>query len=168
MSLAIFVLLPGQSVSAQTSTEDSDKIVAQIMKLESQLNEAAKKQNFEESNRLQADDFMRTWRLPPQIQTKSDIAARLKDPNFKRATIDSLVDDDVKVRVYNGDTAIATGHWKRVSRDADGKDTSGAGRFTRVWVKQNGQWRLAAAHYSPDIDLEKLKAEAAQAAGRKN
>jgi len=109
---------------------------------------------------------MTTMRLPPRTETRTEIAARLKDPNFKRGTIESLENDDVKVRVYNDNTAITTGHWKRVSRDGDGKDTSMSGRFTRVWVKQNGKWLLAGAHYSPDIDVEKLKA--AQAEVKKN
>lgn len=83
---------------------------------------------------------------------------QFNDPNVKRGTIESLTNDDVKVRVYNENTAIVTGSWKRTSKAADGKDTSAAGRFTHIWIRQNGRWLLAGAHYSPAIDLDKLKA----------
>lgn len=143
-----------------------DKIVAEIMKLEAEHIEASKIFVPEVFDRIQTADFMVTARIPAKIQTAEQTAARRKDPNYKRGVIDSLENDDVKVRVYNETTAITTGHWKRVSRDAEGKDTSLSGRFTHVWVKQNGKWLLAAAHYSPDIDPEKLKA--AQTEVKKN
>ena len=144
------------------------KIVEQIMKQEAEHIEASKKLSAEDFDRIETDDFMVTVRIPPKIVTKAEYSAKLKDPNFKRGTIESLTNDDVKVRVYNNDTAISTGSWKRVSKDADGKDTSASGRFTHVWVKQNGKWLLAAAHYSPDIDLEKLKSGNTQAENKKN
>ena len=151
------------SISAQS---DKNKIVAEIMKLEADYIEASKILSAEAFERFYAPDFMLTARIPPKILTNEQRLNMLKDPNFKRGTVDSLENDDVKVRVYNDNTAITTGHWKRVSRDGDGKDTSMSGRFTRVWVKQKGKWLLAGAHYSPDIDLEKLKA--AQAEVKKN
>ncbi len=150
----LMTVLSATAISAQTNR---DKIVAEIMKLEAEHIEASKKFVPEIFDRIRTADFMVTARIPASIQTGEQVAARLKDPNFKRGTVDLLENDDVKVRVYNENTAITTGHWKRVSRDADGKDTSASGRFTRVWIKQDGKWRLAAAHYSPDLDLEKLK-----------
>jgi ketosteroid isomerase-like protein len=157
ISIVLIVIAAGAfSALAQSS---SDKIGAQIMKLETEYAEASKKLNAADFDRLETEDFMVTARVPARIVTKAEYEARLRDPNFKRGTIDSLINDDVKVRVYNETTAISTGHWKRVSRDADGKDTSLSGRFTHVWVKQNGRWLLAAAHYSPEIDLEKLRSD---------
>lgn len=146
-------------VAAQAS---NGKIVEQIIKREAEYNESSKNPDAADFDRFYVDDYTVTWRVPPRIQTKSENQTRFKvsleDPNFRRGTIESLTDDNVRVRVYAGSTAIATGRWRRTSKDADGRDTSASGRFTRVWVKQNGRWLLAAAHYSPDIDLEKLKA----------
>lgn len=157
--LKIIVTLLFVMVGATVSFAQSNngKIVEQIMKMEAENIEASKKPSAEEFDRMETADFMVTMRIPPKIVTKAEYLARLKDPNFKRGTTESLINDDVKVRVYGDDTAIVTGSWKRVSKDADGKDTSAAGRFTHVWVKQNSKWLLAAAHHSPDIDLEKLK-----------
>ena len=151
------------SISAQSN---KNKIVAEIMKLEADYIEASKILRAEAFERLYAPDFMLTARIPPKILTNEQRLNMLKDPNFKRGTVDSLENDDVKVRVYGNDTAIVTANWKRVSRDEGGKDTSASGRFTHIWVRQNGKWLLAAAHYSPDIDLEKLKA--AQTESKKN
>lgn len=160
-----FVMTIGGAHSALAQS-NNDKIIAEIVKLEAEHIEASKKFAREVFDRIQTADFMVTARIPARIQTREQVATLLKDPNFKRGTIESLENDDVKVRVYNDNTAIATGHWKRVSRDGDGKDTSMSGRFTRVWIKQNGRWLLAAAHYSPDIDPEKLMS--GQTENRKN
>lgn len=154
------------SVNDSFAQTNSAKITGQIMKLEAEYTEASKKLNAADFDRFYAADFMVTARIPPRIVTRTDYITRLKDPNFKRGTVESLTNDDVKVRLYNDDTAISTGHWKRVSQAPDGKDTSASGRFTHVWVKQNGKWLLAAAHYSPDIDLEKLRS--AQSETKKN
>jgi ketosteroid isomerase-like protein len=124
--------------------------------------------NAKSLDRLFAIDFMLTGRIPPKIQTRAEFLARLKDPNFKCGDTESLTNDDVKVRIYGDDTAIVTGNWKRVSKDQSGKDTSASGRLTHVWIKQNGKWLLAASHYSPDIDLEKLKSGNVTTLNKKN
>lgn len=53
---------------------------------------------------------------------------------------------EMKVRVH-GDTAIVTGVYHEKGLDAqrayDYRD-----RFTDVWMKKSGKWRLVAAHYS--------------------
>jgi len=48
---------------------------------------------------------MVTARLPPMIVTKAENLAQLKDLNFKRGTVESLINDDVKVCVYSDDMA---------------------------------------------------------------
>lgn len=163
----VFAILAGSAFSAFAQSNNG-KIVEQILKLENDLLEATKKLSAEDLERFYTADFMMTVRIPPQIVNREQRLAHLKDANFQRGTVESLVNSDVKVRVYGNDTAIVTAAWKRVSKDADGKDTSASGRFTHIWVKQNGKWLLAGVHYSPDIDLEKLKAENTQPADKKN
>lgn len=163
----IFIVGNSIFVAAQ-SGGNSGKIAEQIMKLEAELIEATKKMSAEDFERLHAADFTMTVRLPPRVVTRAEIAELRKNPNVRRGAIESLINSDEKTRVYGDSTAVVTGAWKRVSRDADGKDTSLSGRFTHVWVKQNGKWLLAAAHYSPDVDLEKLKAAAVAKGEGKN
>src|SRR5262249_16610978 len=58
----------------------------------------------------------------------------------------SIPTDDVQVRVY-GNTAVETGRSTMIGQDK-GKTVPRDTRFTRVWVKQQGRWRLVANHYS--------------------
>jgi ketosteroid isomerase-like protein len=56
-------------------------------------------------------------------------------------TIADLAAHDVKVRII-GDCAII--HARTTYRMPDGR--SGAGRYTDVWARRNGQWLAVAAH----------------------
>ena len=57
--------------------------------------------------------------------------------------IESIQPEDVQVRVH-GDTAILIGRATVKGGFPDGRDISGAYRYMRVFVKQQGQWKLAA------------------------
>lgn len=57
--------------------------------------------------------------------------------------IESIQSEDVQVRVH-GDTAILIGRANVKGRFPDGTDISGPYRYMRVFVKQQGQWRLVA------------------------
>ena len=61
---------------------------------------------------------------------------------------DSLDADDVRVRVH-GDTAVLTGRAAVKGRLGGGQDISGQYRYMRVFVRQQGQWRLAAMSAVP-------------------
>ena len=60
--------------------------------------------------------------------------------------LQSLRVDDRKIQVY-GDAAVVTGRFTLTSL-RNGKRDSEAGRFTDVWIKQNGKWLCVAAHSS--------------------
>jgi ketosteroid isomerase-like protein len=51
--------------------------------------------------------------------------------------------EDVRVRVH-GDTAVLTGRVTAKGRLGSGRDISGQYRYLRVFVRRDGQWRLAA------------------------
>ena len=61
-------------------------------------------------------------------------------------TNQAIANEDVRVREY-GDTAVVTGTSVQ-SGVSDGKPWSGRFRFTRVWVKRDGAWRMVASHSS--------------------
>jgi ketosteroid isomerase-like protein len=56
-------------------------------------------------------------------------------------TIANLVAQDVEIRMF-GDVAII--HARTSYTQADGRP--GAGRYTDVWARQNGQWLCVSAH----------------------
>ena len=77
------------------------------------------------------------------VRTKPQVISDFTSGDLK---FQSITTDDVQVRVY-GNTAVETGLSTMIGRDkgqAVPRDT----RFTRVWVKQEGRWRLVANHYS--------------------
>ena len=52
-----------------------------------------------------------------------------------------------KVQVY-GDIAILTYSYTGVNQTKDGKTKASTGKSTRVYARQNGQWKLVHAHFS--------------------
>src|SRR3984957_9248875 len=61
----------------------------------------------------------------------------------------SITTDEFQVRIY-GNTPVETGRSSMNVQDR-GKAVPRDNRFTRVWVKQQGHWRLVLNHYSPLI-----------------
>jgi uncharacterized protein (TIGR02246 family) len=96
-------------------------------------------------DRIYADDFIG---IGPSgtVRTKPQVISDFTSGNLK---FQSITTDDVQVRVY-GDTAVETGRSTMNGQDG-GKAVPRDNRFTRVWVKQQGRWRLVANHYSPLI-----------------
>jgi uncharacterized protein (TIGR02246 family) len=93
-------------------------------------------------DRIYADDFIGVG-PSGTVRTKPQVLADFTSGNLKFQTITT---DDVQVRVY-GNTAVETGRSTIIGQDK-GKAVPRDNRFTRVWVKQQGRWRLVANHYS--------------------
>ena len=62
--------------------------------------------------------------------------------------LESIQTENVMVRV-DGDTAVLTGKAMVKGKFADGTDISGPYTYMRVFAKQKGQWRVAAASVVP-------------------
>ena len=96
-------------------------------------------------DRIYADDFIGigpsgTVRTKPQV---------ISDFTSGALKFQSITTDEVQVRVYEN-TAVETGLSTMIGQDK-GKAVPRDTRFTRVWVKQQGSWRLVANHYSSRI-----------------
>ena len=93
-------------------------------------------------NRIYADDFIG---IGPSgtVRTKAQVIADFTSGDLK---FQSITTDGVQVRVY-GNTAVETGRSIMNGQDK-GQTVPRDTRFTRVWVKQQGRWRLVANHYS--------------------
>lgn len=59
--------------------------------------------------------------------------------------------DQIQIRGVYGDTVILTDRRVRKGIAADGRDVSGQWRVTRVFVKQDGEWRAVAAAMTPIV-----------------
>jgi len=96
-------------------------------------------------DRIYAGDFIGVG-PSGTVRTKAQVISDFTSGDLK---FHSITTDDVQVRVY-GNTAVETGRSTMNGQDkgvAVPRDT----RFTRVWVKQQGRWRLVANHYSSRI-----------------
>ena len=93
-------------------------------------------------DRIYADDFIGVG-PSGTVRTKAEVISDFTAGTLKFQTITT---DEVQVRVYDN-TAVETGLSTMVGQDK-GKAVPRDTRFTRVWVKQQGRWRLVANHYS--------------------
>jgi ketosteroid isomerase-like protein len=93
-------------------------------------------------NRLYAEDFIG---IGPSgtVRTKAQVIADFRSGSLR---FQSITTDDVQWRFY-ADTAVETGRSTMNGQDR-GKTVPRDNRFTRVWVKQHGRWKLVANHYS--------------------
>src|SRR5215469_2975122 len=95
--------------------------------------------------RIYADDFIGVG-PSGTVRTKAQVISDFTSGDLK---FQSITTDEVQVRVYEN-TAVETGLSTMVGQDK-GKAVPRDTRFTRVWVKQQGRWRLVANHYSSRI-----------------
>ena len=131
---ALVTLVAAAPAIAQGSVEQ------QIRDLERQSVEAAGRgPSGAFGERYLADDFLFTG-LEGGVMTRAQILARAKSTPFKGVVIEV---DDQQVRVY-GDTAVVTGRATFTSADSPKPDSRPAARYTRVWVRQGGSWKLVA------------------------
>lgn len=79
-----------------------------------------------------------------EISTAAD---DIRDAKTGKVKYDVFENYDMKVRVYGGATAVVLGKTK-VKGHAEGRAIDIVVQFTDTFVKQNGQWRLAAGHVS--------------------
>ena len=127
----------------QSSSRDQRSSVEQaIRQLDRERIQAQISADAVALDRIYADDFIGvgpSGTVRTKVQVISDFTAG--DLKFQ-----SITTDEVQVRVYEN-TAVETGLSTMVGQDK-GKAVPRDTRFTRVWVKQQGRWRLVANHYS--------------------
>ena len=120
----------GTSVEEANRKLDNERIQAQIHADAAAL------------DRIYAADFMGVG-PSGTVRTKPQVILDFTSGDLK---FQSITTEDVQVRVY-GNTTVETGRSIMNGQDK-GQTVPRDTRFTRVWVKQQGGWRLVANHYS--------------------
>src|SRR3954464_8383545 len=140
LSLAFFAGVVTGSVSPASGIK-SDPIVA-LGQLDKERIQAQIGADAAALDRIYAEDFIG---IGPSgtVRTKAQVISDFTSGHLK---FQSITTDEVQVRVYEN-TAVETGLSTMVGQDK-GKAVPRDNRFTRVWVKQQGRWRLVANHYS--------------------
>jgi ketosteroid isomerase-like protein len=128
---------------AEPTAQNVSQIEKQIKDLENQWNEAMLHHDVATMNRILAQDVIDTGG-DGHVQGKAEDLADLKsgEPNLQSSSV-----DDMKVRVY-GNAAVVNGHFVQKGT-YKGKDISGEGRFTDVFVKRQGRWECVSTQGTP-------------------
>lgn len=146
----------GLLIATEAQTGDATK---ELVALEQKFNEALLRSDWKAVEQLYSDDVTFT-NSDGSVSHKSDTIDEIKSGNTK---FDSIEISDVKVQEL-GDVAVVTGklfergHYKTT-------DLTGTYRFTNVWAKHDGRWKLVAGQEvayprgesSSIAELERLK-----------
>ena len=140
LALAAASIAGGQEQSP--SSDQKSSVEQTIRQLDNERIQAQIHADATALDRIYAEDFIGigpsgTVRHKPEV---------LSDFTSGHLKFQSITTDEVQVRVYEN-TAVETGLSTMVGQDK-GKAVPRDNRFTRVWVKQQGRWRLVANHYS--------------------
>ena len=136
-------IAPGQRPSASGDRRGSIEQV--IRQLDHERIQAQIDADAVALERIYAADFIGVG-PSGAVRTKRQVISDFTSGELK---FQSITTDEVQVRIY-GNTAVETGRSTMNGQDR-GKAVPRDNRFTRVWVKQQGHWRLVLNHYSPLI-----------------
>lgn len=111
------------------------EIIRQIVDMERQSKEASLRRDSDFSLRILSEDYVAITPLG-QVTTKQETISARRSGQLRYEAMNIT---DMVVRVY-GDTAVVTAR-ADVKGHQLGEDFSGPYRYTRVWVRRNGQWQ---------------------------
>src|SRR5215813_5170442 len=146
--LALLVLTTASIAVGQSPRARRDRarsIDQVIMQLDHERIQAQIEADAAALERIYAADFIGVG-PSGAVRTKSQVISDFTSGELK---FQSITTDEVRVRIY-GNTAVETGRSTMNGQDR-GKAVPRENRFSRVWVKQQGHWRLVLNHYSPLI-----------------
>jgi ketosteroid isomerase-like protein len=135
---AMAVLLCAAAQAQAPAAAASDKDLAQFTQLESQWNDAHLMGDAEPLDRLWADELrVVVPRMPPL--SKADALSFFRSGRMKFSRYET---SELSAHVY-GDTAVVSGRVRR-SRERAGQAVDDDWRFTKVYVRRAGAWRVVA------------------------
>ena len=141
--LTVAPMCEGQERSA--SRDQRNGVEQVIRQLDNERIQAQIHADATALDRIYAADFIGVG-PSGRVRTKPQVISDFTSGDLK---FQSITTDEVQVRVYEN-TAVETGLSTMIGQDK-GKAVPRDTRFTRVWIKQQGSWRLVANHYSSRI-----------------
>jgi hypothetical protein len=143
IAVVAFTAIAIASGQEQGAARDPKTTVEQVIRnLDNERIQAQIHADAAALERIYADDFIGVG-PSGTVRTKPQVLSDFTSGNLR---FQSITTDDVLVRVYEN-AAVETGRSTMNGQDK-GKTVPHDTRFTRVWIKQNGHWRLVANHYS--------------------
>ena len=129
-----FILVPIGHAPLAGTTSQATAPSEEIIALERARNEAILRGDSTALAAMTSDDYTFIT-IRGELRTKAEIVKGFASGSFK---YDAREISDLNVRIY-GDSAVVTGRATQKGTE-NHKDYSGAYRFTRVYVRQRGQW----------------------------
>lgn len=114
-----------------------------IRKVEADLTQAELRHDAALLDAILDDDYA-TVDILGRVTTKVQVMAAVKAAPSSDLRMDSMENDEIRVRVY-GNTGVVTGRTTARGSVAN-QDFNNQVRFTRVYVKRGDRWRLVASH----------------------
>jgi len=143
IAVLVLTVVPMCEGQEQSASRDQRSGVEQVIRqLDNERIQAQIHADATALDRIYAADFIGVG-PSGRVRTKPQVILDFTSGDLK---FQSITTDDVQVRVY-GNTAVETGRSIMNGQDK-GQTVPRDTRFTRVWVKQQGRWRLVANHYS--------------------
>jgi ketosteroid isomerase-like protein len=155
---ALVPVIPPSEASAKTSGARStkspdEKLEKELAEMDQKWMEAirAGKTEYQKQNYTEKWFEILGW-LPTVVLTKPAAMERVAHLNFKPG--EGIFVDQFKLMAVYGDVALATDRRIRKITDASGKLVSTPHRALIVFVKENGQWKIAADAAVPIMAAE--------------
>jgi ketosteroid isomerase-like protein len=131
------------SVTTVLAQQSGDADKNELTRLETAWNDAHMKGDAAVLAQLWEDSLVVT--VPGMApMNKTDSLAVWRSGQFK---FDKYQTSEVDIRIY-GDAAVVTGRLLR-TRTFNGRTADDNWRFTKMYIKQRGQWKVVAYHASP-------------------
>ena len=118
--------------------QTSKKTEQELLKINREYDEALLRGDAIVLERLYSEEFVYTT-PDGEVRDKAQQLAFTKTGDLR---LESGQSDDVRVRIY-GNTAVMTGRFTATGKFR-GKSIDIRERYTAVWVKKQGRWRLVA------------------------
>lgn len=141
--LAAFTLIYAQAGRKRPAGASNQEIGKAIQQMESELRIAALKAD---TGWFDVHLSERYTEIDPQgkLLTRADIIQAFRSD----LTYDVMNLSDGEASIYNGDTVFLV-QKEEIQGGLKGRNFAGYYRCSRLWVKQNGEWQLAATQRTP-------------------
>jgi len=134
------IILPSTFFEAQEEPE-----AAKVRALEVKLMDAYKQRQIDVFASLLDPDFIITFE-DGSTYGKTGYTSYAANPSVRVDVVDM---SDLKIRMH-GDTAVLIGAYHERG-ESKGSPYDYHDRFTDVWMKKDGKWRLIASHYGVPV-----------------
>ena len=127
-------------LAAQDAKETTDQIKREVLAVNESVGLAIRSGDTQALGKILSDTFEYTNQTG-ELLGKAQMLANIQSG---RLTTVAQHYSDYRLNIY-GETVVLTGI-STTSLVYKGQPSDGPRRFTRVYIKQNGQWRLVAQH----------------------